>query len=105
MMISSSLEGLFSTHPPIEARIEALTSYAGGRETISRKAAVRMATPGLPAEPMEPASPWGRRAELPGRMPPALPGAPPGAMPGAMPAFGRRRSFLAGAMLHKPQEY
>jgi heat shock protein HtpX len=52
MMISSSLEGLFSTHPAIDDRIAALAQYAGGHETqvaMPRRAGIRGTAAG--AEP------------------------------------------------------
>ncbi len=52
MMISSSLDGLFATHPSIQTRVMALQQYAGGRvaERAPRRAAVR-ATAGMDTGP------------------------------------------------------
>lgn len=55
MMISSSFEGLLSTHPSIEDRISALQKYAGGRTAERRARPPRtgsmagVASPALPA--------------------------------------------------------
>ena len=60
----TGLAGLFTTHPPIEKRIEALVKYAGGRVgTRSRER--RAAAPTQPARqdatPRPRGNPWGRR--------------------------------------------
>ena len=78
MMISSSIESLFSTHPPLEARIAALEKYAGAVKVgvaaaqVDRREAQLMGGMGSDAKPLErgraivhspllPKVPFGRR--------------------------------------------
>jgi heat shock protein HtpX len=72
MMISASFDGLFATHPPIESRIGALKTYAGGRAAAPR----RRAPVGNLTKPAS--GPWGAASQ------------PAGAM-----GFGRRQPRLA----------
>jgi heat shock protein HtpX len=51
------LFGLFSTHPPIEARIAALVQYAGGR--VSEAAAEPAPVAAAPAASLDDPGPWG----------------------------------------------
>ena len=79
MMISSSIESLFSTHPPLEARIAALEKYAGAVKVgvaaaqVDRRGAPLMGGTGSDAKPLErgraivhspllPKVPFGRRS-------------------------------------------
>ncbi|MDH7799762.1 MULTISPECIES: M48 family metallopeptidase [unclassified Beijerinckia] len=60
----SGFADLFSTHPPIEARIAALKNYAGGREEIVDNSQSPAAAPPVPPEPAAPPQerrrgPWG----------------------------------------------
>ena len=74
MMISSSVESLFSTHPPISTRIMALQQYAGGRVSMQPRRPARVTNGTASASPSAPA------------------GAPVGAMgfAGGRATFGRR---------------
>jgi heat shock protein HtpX len=74
---STGFSGLFDTHPPIEARIDALVKYAGGRADALIEGPVR--GPG-PAPLAPSAAPWGKTASPPG------PGSPDGAVDPAAPA-------------------
>jgi heat shock protein HtpX len=83
MMISSRIESLFSTHPPLEARIAALEKYAGAAEMeaaaaqLGRGRARLVGATGADAEPLErdraidarsplrPQVPFGRRKSPP----------------------------------------
>ncbi len=56
---SSGFSGLFDTHPPIEARIEALVKYAGGQADALIDAPVRGPAQALPGRP---SGPWGPAA-------------------------------------------
>src|SRR5882757_3077956 len=59
MMISSSIESLFSTHPPLEARIAALEKYAGAVKVevaaaqVDRHGAPLMGGTGSDAKPLD----------------------------------------------------
>ncbi|MFI4994906.1 MAG: M48 family metallopeptidase [Hyphomicrobiales bacterium] len=74
---STGFSGLFDTHPPIEARIDALVKYAGGNTDalVEDAARVQARSPGAPS-----AGPWGKTASPPG------PGSPDGAADPAAPA-------------------
>ena len=52
------LFGLFATHPPIEARIDALVQFAGGR-VLEVKLAPETPPPPPVAEPPQAPGPWG----------------------------------------------
>jgi len=67
MMISSRIEGLFSTHPSTESRIEALQTYAGARRDIpSVEMPARRAVPKTPdVATLNGARPFGRRVRPP----------------------------------------
>ncbi len=60
---STGFSGLFDTHPPIEARIDALVKYAGGNTDalVEDGARAPARTPGSPS-----AGPWGGPAAQPG---------------------------------------
>jgi heat shock protein HtpX len=69
----SGFADLFSTHPSIDARVAALETYAGGRESIAApdtpQATIPPSSPSSssarpPIDPLGPIGPWGRR---PGR--------------------------------------
>lgn len=80
MMISSSFEGLFSTHPSIEDRVAALVQFAGGRDTprsFIAPAAMHQEEAG--SSTGEAASPWGKAAVA--------------QIASKAAAFGRRRSL------------
>ena len=79
MMISSRIEGLFATHPPVEARIAALEAYAGARGAAVTGNPVRSSVgrthgrtpvagmgPAFVAAPQRQVS-FGRRTSQPGR--------------------------------------
>ncbi len=70
MMISSSVDSLFSTHPSIASRISALQIHAGGRASMGRRTSRSAGT----------ATAWGASA-------PGLSSAPRGAV-----GFGRRQA-------------
>jgi len=83
MMISSRTKSLFSTHPPLEARIAALEKYAGAAEMeaaaaqLGRGRAPLVGATGADAKPVErdravdarsplvPRVPFGRRKSSP----------------------------------------
>ena len=54
--------GLFATHPPVEARIDALVKFAGGRVMEPKAPAPIVAAP----QPTGQSGPWGDRAADPG---------------------------------------
>jgi len=60
---SHTFSDLFDTHPPIERRIQALVSYAGGRDLPISPAPAPAPEQGpwgsRPAGPPPPAGPWG----------------------------------------------
>jgi len=64
MMISSRLEGLLSTHPSTESRIDALQTYAGGREVakqLTERPARHEPAASVARAPAEAAAPTGAR--------------------------------------------
>lgn len=62
---STGFSGLFDTHPPISARIEALVKYAGGRaEAVVEGRLPRSAQPGAPPVAPSP-GPWGNPSQPP----------------------------------------
>jgi heat shock protein HtpX len=76
MMISSHIEGLFSTHPAVEDRIAAIEKFAGGREMGPAAAAptggsrpagmagakpAQRHRPNSAFAPLQPQVPFGRR--------------------------------------------
>ncbi len=81
MMISSRLEGLLATHPPIEDRIEALRKYAGARVAPTATASPRPRSIGRPAVD---AGERGPRLDAAALQPQA--------------AFGRRKARPAGPL-------
>ena len=82
MMISSSAQALFSTHPPMASRIAALNVHAGGRSPVRSARA-----PAAPAPNAPRVSPWGNAAPA---------GSAPMAPRGAV-GFGRRAAHLKPA--------
>jgi heat shock protein HtpX len=58
--IKSGFERLFATHPPIEARVDALVRYAGGHDP----GPLPLALPSAEAPPsfIPAEGPWGRRS-------------------------------------------
>jgi heat shock protein HtpX len=62
---STGFSGLFDTHPPIAARIDALVKYAGGRaDAVVEGRLPRPAQPGTPSAAQSP-GPWGQPAQPP----------------------------------------
>jgi heat shock protein HtpX len=81
MMISARIEGLFATHPSVEARVDALERYAGAMPQAVAAGPRRSDGARAPAQAAQPAAGFGRR------------GVAQGAAVAAMPAqrsFGRR---------------
>jgi len=57
----TGLAGLFTTHPPIEKRIEALVKFGGGRVGTQSRPPRRVVDPAKPLPPKSSRNPWRRR--------------------------------------------
>jgi heat shock protein HtpX len=87
---SQGFSGLFDTHPPIEARIDALVKYAGGRAD----ALIEDRVPGRARAPVvPPPGPWGQ-----------APQAPAGQTEAANATDGAASSTRAGSFFPPPGE-
>jgi len=65
---------VFATHPPIEARVEALVKFAGGHDP----GPLAVEAPGQPEQlPPPPDGPWSRQEQSASEEKPFLPGEPP----------------------------
>jgi heat shock protein HtpX len=96
----SGFVDLFATHPPIEARVEALVKFAGGHDP--GPLALPDPDEAVPEENMAAVEgPWGGRPDAPGGDKPFLPAQPPVNLgdpasplppPGAPGPWGPRRN-------------